>query len=362
MIGIRVDANERIAMGHVMRCLAIALSIRECGSDVIFIMSENYGGDFIAEKGFEYIVLHNDYNKKLTEISEMYDIIEKKNIDVLLVDSYQITALYMSCLKSKVKLVYIDDMENEKYPVDLLINYTLGTEMRDYIAMGYKEEKLLLGSEFVPLRPEFQYAPIPINENVESIFITTGGTDEFRMVTELVEVLCRKPYQHLNKVVVVGKFFKDDKKIIKLKDVYGNIVFYKDIKEICSVMKSCDVAISAGGTTLAELSACGIPTICFSVADNQLRGTKAYHDKGIMYYAGDVRYGKQGVIRSICEELLQMMKNQDIRRSFAQRARNRIDGYGSVRIAKEIINEERNYAGNNISSGNGKKTEGVNKE
>ena len=40
MIAIRTDANEKIAMGHLMRCLSIAKQLKEKGQEVIFFISE----------------------------------------------------------------------------------------------------------------------------------------------------------------------------------------------------------------------------------------------------------------------------------------------------------------------------------
>ena len=118
---------------------------------------------------------------------------------------------------------------------------------------------------------------------------------------------------------------------------HNNISVYKDIKDICSVMKGCDIAVSAGGTTLAELSACGIPTVCFSIADNQLDGVRAYADKGIMFYAGDVRIDKVGVVSRVCEGVMQLICDKDIRKRRSIKAKEFVDGLGAMRIAKEII-------------------------
>ena len=54
-------------------------------------------------------------------------------------------------------------------------------------------------------------------------------------------------------------------------------------------MQEADLAISAGGTTLYELCAVGTPTICYSMADNQLDNVRQFEKDGLMYYAGDAR-------------------------------------------------------------------------
>lgn len=337
MIGIRVDANDKIAMGHLMRCISIAVRLKELGQEVVFIMSQAYGLDFLTEKGFDYVLLNNDYADKHSEIESLHKIIKENNIDKLVIDSYQVDSSYMYMLKKTgAKLIYIDDMILEEYPVDMLVNYTIGIENGGYAHMGYERERLFLGADYIPLRPEFAQEEIQISDEVKNVFITTGGTDEFGMVVAIAKALSTDEFKHLNKIIVVGKFYNDDEKIACLEKYFGNISLYKDVKDICSVMRNCDVAISAGGTTLAELSACGIPTICFSVADNQLAGVNAYADNKIMFYAGDVRDGKADVESKICKCLMELIREKELRKNMAREARKYVDGKGAVRIAKNI--------------------------
>lgn len=338
MIGIRVDANDKIAMGHLMRCISIGTRLRELNQEVVFIMSEEYGSDFLIEKEFEYISLNNDYMDKHGEIECLYEVIKEKNIDKLLIDSYQVDGGYMNALKGKgVKLVYIDDMILEEYPVDMLINYTIGIENGGYDHMGYENTKLLLGADYIPLRPEFEREPIVINDRVLKVFITSGGTDEFGVVEMLTSALSLGEFKDLDKVIVVGKFYNNDEKILCLQEKYGKIELHKDVKDICSVMRECDVAISAGGTTLAELSACGIPTICYAIADNQLGGVKAYSDNNVMIYAGDIRTSIDNVRDNVCNGLFKLLNDRIIREDFARNARHYVDGKGAIRIAENIM-------------------------
>ena len=55
MIGIRTDANDKIAMGHLVRCMSIARQLRKKHLEVVFILSENDAEEFIIENGFRLI-------------------------------------------------------------------------------------------------------------------------------------------------------------------------------------------------------------------------------------------------------------------------------------------------------------------
>ena len=64
MIAIRVDANEQIASGHVMRCLSIADALQELGVETLFFTSDYYAEEIIEKRGFPAICLNNDWNDK----------------------------------------------------------------------------------------------------------------------------------------------------------------------------------------------------------------------------------------------------------------------------------------------------------
>lgn len=337
MIGIRVDANERIAMGHLMRCMSIARQLKANNQKVIFIISEDYSMQQIKESGFQCVCLDNQYNEKDKEIKRLLEIIEDYEIDKLLIDSYEVTYFYMSVLREHCKLIYIDDMNLFCYPADLIINYTFKVDKAIYQIYDYKEERFLLGEKYIPLRPEFSEGSIDIRKQVQNIFLTTGGTDEYDMVLEILrqmqsDCLLKDLQMH----VVVGKFYKKLDELKQFASSLSNIQIYYDIPNIANVMRKCDVAISAGGTTLAELCACGIPTVCFSIANNQIEGARAYGNEGLMIFAGIVMNGRTDVVENVMVDVKRLIGDYELRKSMSQRAHLAIDGKGAIRIAEEI--------------------------
>lgn len=336
-IGIRTDANDKIAMGHLVRCMSIAKQLRNIGQNILFIISEQYAKDYITENGFECICLDNRYNEKESEVESLIRILEGYNIKKLLLDSYEITYSYMEKLKQQTKLIYLDDINRFRYPADIIINYADSANILQYEGKGYEEEIFLLGSQFVPLRPEFQEAAIRVNEKVERIFLTTGGTDSFHMILSILNEMKKNGLKTIEKHVVTGKFYGDLTELKEMAAKDESIKVYHDISDVCTVMKMCDMAISAGGTTMIELCACGIPTICFTMAENQIPATKAFEKKGIIQYAGDIGNGNQKVADNIIKNILLLMKDYECRKDLAHRARATVDGRGANRIAERIV-------------------------
>lgn len=338
MTGIRVDANEKIAMGHVMRCLSIAKCLKSKGETVIFWTSGDYASDFIRKNGFECNELEYDYCSKEEEVNVLIDSLKNKSVDKLLIDSYQVTQRYLEQLHSDFQIIYLDDLNAFCYPADLIINYTYNVSKKIYEKWKYAETtKFLLGREYVPLRPQFKNVMIDTTMPVNTILITTGGADEQNMILEILYRLSGNRYKGIQIIVVAGKFYSHMEELKKIAEEDETIQIHYNVNNMAELMKISNIAISAGGTTLAELCACGIPTICFSVADNQLYGTRAYANDGIVIYAGDVRESKEKALNNIVKKLEKMMDDARIRMQLGNKAHEMIDGNGAERIAEHIL-------------------------
>ena len=338
IVGIRVDANEVIAMGHLVRCMSIAVQLKRRGQRILFIISEKYSEKFIMEQGFECICLNNCYNEKNEEVEKLIHIIRERGIQKLLLDSYEVTFEYMSELKKYTELIYIDDIDRFRYPADIIINYVDSADTSRYSGKGYEKERFLLGSRYVPLRPEFADKRINIKPMADSIFVTTGGTDSYNMLIGILKKMNECGLGEMKKHVVAGKFYDKMDELNGLAAEEENIIVYHDIANMCEVMQKCDIAVSAGGTTMMELCACGVPIICFAMAGNQLPALQNYLEKGLVEYAGDVRDNREEVIDNIVRKIKKLKNNYALRETLSKMEKDVIDGKGAERIAECICN------------------------
>ena len=81
-----------------------------------------------------------------------------------------------------------------------------------------------------------------------------------------------------------------------------------------------------------QLCACGIPTVCFAFADNQLEFAEEMAEHNLLIYAGDVRE-KDDAPHVICENLVCYTKDAGKRAQSFERMRRLVDGKGAERIA-----------------------------
>ena len=85
-----------------------------------------------------------------------------------------------------------------------------------------------------------------------------------------------------------------------------------------------------------ELCACGVPTVMYALADNQLPGTEAFERSGIMLYAGDVRKNKL-FAAALCDKLAVLSKDYPLREIMLERMRQTVDGNGAKRLLNSIL-------------------------
>ncbi|MDE7014640.1 MAG: hypothetical protein K2P19_08195, partial [Kineothrix sp.] len=123
IVGIRADANEKIAMGHIMRCITIAKQMKNLRQKTIFFTADSYAHDLLEAAGMEYICLNTAWDRMEEEVKRLREELEKAGCRKLLVDSYQVTGTYFDKIRDICKIIYMDDCFEEVYPVDMVINY-----------------------------------------------------------------------------------------------------------------------------------------------------------------------------------------------------------------------------------------------
>lgn len=341
MIYIRVDANEKIAMGHLMRTLSIAEAIREEGGDCCFITADCQSHEKIQSSGFEAICLESSWCDLEQELQAMIELVEARNIRCLLLDSYYVTPTYMDTLSKVTKLVYIDDLKAFPYSCAAIINYVIGETEEDY---AYFEGKLYTGAQYVPLRKEFsEVKKNDLAEDVKHIMVTTGGADMYHFGKSFLESFLEdKRFAECDITLVVGSKNTDKEYLLETYKRERRVNISVDASNMSQLMNEANCIISAGGTTLYEACACKTPTISYLVADNQLTNVERFNRLGALFYAGDVREGMNTVIDNILDRL-QMMKSLSMRKEIAESMGKVVDGKGAYRIAhilKDMILEE----------------------
>lgn len=288
LVYIRTDGNETIATGHLMRCLSIARALKKRGAAVAFLVSDDtsasilqkmYSPDEIADHSFPILELRTDYRSLDREIQTMQGILSSHNVACLLVDSYFATPEYLDILRQICKVAYLDDLQAFDCPASLVINYDFCVDESFYT----KADCVLTGCAYTPLREQFADQPYHLWEQVKDLFLSTGGTDPFYIAGGMLKRLCASDdWKDVSFHVLTGPMHVHRAELAVMAGKDSRIVLHEQVSDMAALMSTCDLAFSAGGTTLYELCAVGVPSVSFSMADNQLPGVKAFDDANLI--------------------------------------------------------------------------------
>ncbi|MDE7358261.1 MAG: UDP-2,4-diacetamido-2,4,6-trideoxy-beta-L-altropyranose hydrolase, partial [Lachnospiraceae bacterium] len=341
VIGIRADANGTVATGHVMRCITIAEQIRKLGGQVLFITADGQAQDLLSRAGMDHVCLHTRWDRMEEELPVLREVLKLAGIKTLLVDSYQAAPAYFEALRELVKLVCIDDCFEHVFPVDALINYNAYHTRFPYEETYGGKTKLLLGTDYVPLREEFGVTRIRDAQGEDkgfSVLLSSGGGDAQNAILGVLQRAVQT--QELKAVVfhaVVGVCHPQGDAIEAFAKTHENVKVYRPCRDMAGLMADCDAAVSAAGTMLFELSAMGVPTVFFQSADNQRYDREFFETEERMLFAGDIRQDRDGCIEAVCEGLKRLVSDAALRERMKGRLARVTDGRGAERIAGEII-------------------------
>lgn len=346
MIFIRTDASEKAATGHMMRCMAIGRKLEAMGEEVCFLLKEA-ASQKVLDGRMPYQVLEGCESSIYAEIPGIIEFLETEEHPKLLLDSYEFDGEYMRQLKEHAMLITFDDMFQEKFPADIIINYNIYAFKYDY-ASRYARERavLLLGSSYVPLRDEFIGVKVLSKKDITAIMLVCGGGDTYHVLWKLLEKFCKNGLQRRYHILVVAGALNTDKKRLKqFAGQWENITVYENVKGLAPLMAQVDLVVSAAGTVLYECCCLKKPTIFFTMADNQEEDVAAFGENGMMHYAGDIRKDMDWVVGNILKDIEIVAQDAQLRKGMIDKMSQVTDGKGAERIAQAIIKEGKKYFG-----------------
>lgn len=338
----RADGNSVIGWGHIMRSLSIASAACNDDAECFFVCADAKMKALIESRGFRVFVLDSDYTIMNDEIKNLVKLLKLYKPDYMFIDSYYVSNEYFSKINSFTRLVYIDDVYTFPYNVNYLINYNIDATEQKYYELYHNRvlPYLMIGPRYTPLRSEFKYIKSRTRERVSDVFVSVGGSDRLRFVIRIIYELLNDSEltDGMKYHFIIAGDELEKKEIYNLAQKYDWILLYENVNNMAEIMCSCDVAISAAGNTIYELCACGIPTITYILADNQIDSADEFERRGIMISAGDIR--KQDYRCDVIIEKLKMLVNDKEKRFILSKKMNDIvDGNGAKNIIDDIISK-----------------------
>jgi UDP-2,4-diacetamido-2,4,6-trideoxy-beta-L-altropyranose hydrolase len=300
----RTDASLHIGTGHVMRCLTLADALAARGAACQFICRAHEGSliDLIRGKGYVAHALPMfleasadattpDSDESAPELAHSHwltatqaqdaeacvPILAAQRPDWLIVDHYALDYRWERALAPHFcKLMVIDDLADRPHACDLLLDQTFGRDAADYRFLVLADCRLLCGSHYVLLRPEFAaLRPYSLQRRtrpaLRELLITMGGVDKDNATGQVLQALRTCPLPANCRItVVMGATAPWLDEVKRLAQVMPCPTLVRvGVSDMAQLMADSDLAIGAAGATSWERCCLGLPTIMLVLAENQ---------------------------------------------------------------------------------------------
>ncbi|MBU3576935.1 UDP-2,4-diacetamido-2,4,6-trideoxy-beta-L-altropyranose hydrolase [Polynucleobacter sp. UK-Kesae-W10] len=356
-VAFRVDASSQIGTGHVMRCLTLAAHLRRGGANATFVMRQHEGhlGAMIKANGYEVIQLPKAPTQTRVSYTQAYEAwlgttfdvdaddfinaTKDKCYDWIIVDHYALDYRWESKVRSKAgHLMVIDDLANRKHDCDLLLDQTYGRVAHDYESLVGESSKILTGSEYALLRPEFSGLRQKSLErrkdgNISRILISMGGIDFHNSTVAILDALAKEPLSDEVEILVI--MGRNAPWIDSVNARASTMPFCTkvevDVADMAEKLYRCDLAIGGGGATAWERCCLGVPTILVILAENQQFVARSLYGARAALVVNDVE-----CIPHKLPQYLSILSDKWAIQKMQIAASSIVDGVGAERVIKEM--------------------------
>lgn len=321
---LHVDGGACVGFGHVARGLGLAPALEAHGYEPVFAISEeSWLRPRLSAVGWRVELCP----PASADLLELY---RRQAAVAMVIDSYRLDADALVQLRqASVPIIRFDDTGDCDLPADLVI--TLSSAPRS--ASRTSEAWRLEGVAFQIVRPGFgSDSPRDYHRRPQRLLVTVGATEATGVMEELLSfvttvVLPRHPQLAVD--AVVGPFSH------ATPAADGRLSIHHSPDDMAALMRTADVALSAGGQTLFELACCGLPTVAFCLTWDQVVNLQVMAQHGAIDYVGWATSAGSW-LEGIGSALHAMLTDATRRAQIGRTAAALIDGRGAARIAQEI--------------------------
>lgn len=287
---IRTDAGVSIGHGHVMRCVTLAIALRERGARVEFVCRQQDGDlcDFIAAQGFALRRMPPDALSWQSDAQHTRIAVDAARADWLVVDHYALDQRWEAAARpADGALMVIDDLADRSHDCDLLLdqNYFPDAASRyDGLIPAYCSR--FLGPEYVLLRAEFGRFGARRGPRERRLLIFFGGGDPGGQSARALEAALEFDSELPLDVILGG----NNPCAAALEAQYGglaNLHLLRRTDDMAGLMARASLCLGAGGIATFERIYMGLPSIVVSTADNQREPLDALARLGCLDYLGE---------------------------------------------------------------------------
>ena len=327
----RADANSKIGVGHVMRCVALAQYLASQNVLVRFLTvtdSERLS-QYLSSQKFETRVINstpkNDENVQII-LKEL-----RQGFDWVILDSYDFGENHHRKIsEANIRLLVLEDNPPYSQCADLVLNHALQDNEES------SDSRFLFGTHYALIRQELIQAEKRGEKGQQNIIITLGGAAFPDLYKKIIRSIGLITEFKLKIKLLHG--FSIDSEVVPIDFADHQIEYCEPTPDVGSIFNWADLSISAAGGTSWELCFFGVVGIVGLVADNQVQIARNLDRKGIFKSVGSYQDCSE---QKLADELKRLLSNPALVKSMRSKARELVDGKGPERIFQAMQNRER---------------------
>lgn len=334
---IRVDAGSSAGLGHLSRCTVLGHELKRRGCPVTFITSAPDVYKASLERVGMKVTRSAGQPGSAEDIENLLQAVHWDDGVGLIVDGYSFGLEYLTETAGSVAfLTVIDDMVRlPRYPVNFLIDHNPGAELRAYpVPEG---AVTLLGPQHLLVSPGLASSAATRSKkrqdgDVKRVLISMGGSNLHSFSERALRAVLKvAPNQFVDVIMGPGS---DPTEVMDMAEGMLNVQIHRSPPDLYELILQADLAISAGGMTMMELSTAGVPTIVTILAENQRPPSEYLAGRGGIRLLGPYDEVTDDELCSVIEELVW---NAEARRELSARAALITDGRGAARVADALL-------------------------
>ena len=332
---VRADSGAVIGIGHVARCLTLAQQLAGQGAALTFACRDVPGHQMarIAAEGHEVLALPAEADDEIAALAVLLP--AGTLFDWGIVDHYGLDVRWESAARQWARRVMvIDDLADRAHDCDLLLDQNFTASAALYQPLLPSACRLLAGPRYALLRPAFCQGRAAQADTARRVLVSFGGFDQAGMTLKTLQALLA--IDDIQVQCIAGQSSPDLPVLQALVGQRPGWTLLPFVEDLPQRMAQATLFVGAGGGTTWERAALGVPSLCVSVADNQVANAEALARAGVHLYLGAAG---QVDVEALRQAIALLLDNLPLREQFTARSRELVDGLGARRVAVALAGQ-----------------------
>lgn len=328
--------STRDGLGHVMRSRSVAQEVARRASVRLALVGDRYVEPLLAGRGLRYEILDGEQQDE----SGIAEIIQDYRPDIVVFDALRVSAATMAAAKRTAMTVSLSPVFDHLSEVDVIFHRTAhhGEEWNFEPGQG---PTVFSSLDYAVVRDNcVRISEEQFRQNLEqdrlALAVTMGGADAGNKTLKMLQALSAVPRPLLIWALLGEGYAHSYEALVECvrRNTRHEIILAKTSDSMWRVMRTCCLAVLAGGTVTYESVFAGLPSINVFDQREHLFLVRELVERGICQSAGfpledalDVAAAGVVHLESHREELLEMHR----------RTVGLVDGCASRRIAEQLV-------------------------